>query len=612
MALSTSTALVSLRPPPVILGSDRSFDQINYATATQLLGMATQPVKGARDFVEGDHWQRGAGWIGPAPKQGEEGYSEVMCMIEKAFISRNVTLEVLERHMLGVVGWEPSWGFTVRRPLKEDEEITPEEQALIDEVESFLTAWWDKRKCHKLFQDYTLDLGWGTRSALRVYVPAGVLTEVESEGETYLVASAQGVDKALEMIYPDHPAVEDSTVYIDPLTQRWLGICRYKQMVNWQPVGVYVYETTYIDKDGNTVITRTDQRASVAYPFQLGGRLTIWESTRQALVSEQLISAQKSLNLAVSMLPRNVVTGGFLERVILAGMMPGTWTYDDKGEKTGFIPATYKTGAGTTNFISGQEYTDQDGKTHLSTPDIKWRPPSEIKPVVEAAVAAYEQILGEAKQVHILISGEAAPSGYSREQARADHAAALGKSQSEVQPAGQWFLETVLALAEEIAGKPGLYTSKLKATFACRINTGPISTEERAQNAAEAEGGLLSEETAMERNGILDVDAEKQRINSTPEAKLTLLEKQGTVGGQLVLMGYSTELASEMVGIEKKFITKYTKENEFAATQNASGLDEFGNPLPTGHPDNTNPADQPPLPAPKPVKPPAKKAAATA
>jgi hypothetical protein len=527
-----------------------------------------------------------------------------MKLIEATFVSRNAVLEVLDRHMLGVVGLEPTWGFGVRRPLKEDEELKAEEQALIDEVETILTEWWNKRKCHKLFQDYTLDLGWGTRSALRVYVPAGVLQEVETEGERYLVASAASIAAALEMIYPDHPAPEDATVYVDPLSQRWLGITRYKQMVNWQPVGIFVYELTYLDEDGNTIITRADQSSSTAYPFKLGGRMTLWESTRQALVSEQLISAQKALNCALSMLPRNVVTGAFLERVLLNAQMPGTWTLDKDGNKIGFVPATYKTGAGTTNFVSGQSYTDEEGKTHLSNPDIKWRPPSEIKPLVEAAAACYEQILGEAKQIHILIAGEAAPSGYSREQARADYAASLGKTQSEVQPAGQWFLETVLALAEQIAGKTGYYTSQLKATFTCRINTGPISVEERAQNVAEAEAGTLSEESAMERNGVLDVDAEKQRINSTPEAKLALLEKQTTVGSQLVIMGYSTELASEMVGIETKYITKYTNENEFTANQNASGLDEFGNKLPVGpvgHPDNTNPKEQPPIvpPAPK-------------
>lgn len=605
-----STALVSLRQPLSNVSiSNRDFSEVNYVVATQMLGMATQPVKGARDFVEGDHWQGGAGWVGPAPKQGEDGWSEVMELIKKAFVSRNATLEVLERHSLGVVGIEPSWGFTVRRPLEEDEKLSPEEQSLIDEAEALMTEWWDERKCHKLFQDFTLDLGWGTRSALRVYVPAGVLTEVEENGETYLLATADGIDKALDMIYPDHPAPEDATVYVDPMTQRWLGITRYKQMVNWQPVGLYIYELTYIDDNGMTVITRTDQGASIAYPFDLGERLTLWESTRQALVSEQLLSAQKALNLALSMLPRNVVTGGFLERVILGGTMPGKWELDADGNKIGFTAFPYKTGAGTTNFISGQQYVDQDGKMQITTPDIKWRPASEVKPVVEAAAAAYEAILSEAHQIHILIAGESAPSGYSREQARADHAADLGKSQSEVQPAGQWFLETALALAEVIAGKPGYYTGSLKAIFQCRINTGPISVEERTQNVAEAEAGVLSEETAMERNGILDVDAEKQRINSTPEAKLKLLETQTTVGGQLVLMGFSTELASEMVGIEKKYITKYIEENAFAATAAAQGQDEFGNPLPTGHPDNLNPADQPPLP---PAKPPAKKPAAGA
>jgi hypothetical protein len=280
--------------------------------------------------------------------------------------------------------------------------------------------------------------------------------------------------------------------------------------------------------------------------------------------------------------------------VLLNAQMPGTWQLDKDGNRVGFTPATYKTGSGTTNFVSGQSYTDEEGKTHLSTPDIKWRTPSEIKPVVEAAAAAYEQILGEAKQIHILISGEAAPSGYSREQARADFGNSLGLTQSEVQPAGRWFLETAVALAEIIAGQPGYFTDSLKVTFECRINTGPISVEERTQNVAEAEAGTLSEETAMERNGVLDVDAEKQRINSTPERQLALLEKQTIVGQALVLMGFSTELSSEIVGIEQKWIDKYKKETAFESTQLAVGNDKFGNPLPVGDVNSpNNPANQP-------------------
>jgi hypothetical protein len=590
-----STSLALVRQQPTETMTPLSFDTIGYVLAGQFLGRAIQAAENARCYVEGDHWQNGKGWVGPRPPQSADGYDKVMKEIERAFTSRNAVLEVLERHALGVVGLEPTWGYTVRRPLREDEDITTEEQRLIDEAESIVTEWWDKRTCHQLFQDYVIDLLWAGRSSLRLYVPAGLLAEVEDGDEKYLVAEARNVEAALEMLYPDHPAPEDSTVYVEPLTQRWLGIVRYKTLVNWQPVGIYIYELTYLNDDGSTSIARLDRNQTTAYDFKLNGNLSMWESTRSPIITDALLQAQRALNLAISMLPRNVVTGGFLERVILNAQMPGEWIKDKDGNNIGFKPSTYVTGPATTNFISGQQYTDEEGKTHLATPDIKWRPPSETKPVAEAAAFHYEQILGEAKQIHILISGEAAPSGYSREQARADFADSLGTTAERAQSTGRWLLDTVLAFAEQIAGQPGYYTGRLKATFECRVNTGPISVEERTQNIAEVEAGTLSEETAMERGGVLDVDAEKVRINARPEAQLALLTKQLEVVTAAVLAGFSVELSSEMAGMDMKWINKYKKENEFEAAQTAEGLDKYDNPLPPSDPNSPdNPANQPP------------------
>jgi hypothetical protein len=61
-------------------------------------------------------------------------------------------------------------------------------------------------------------------------------------------------------------------------------------------------------------------------------------------------------------------------------------------------------------------------------------------------------------------------------------------------------------------------------------------------------------------------------------------------------MGFSTELASEMVGIETKFITKYKKENEFKATAASRKVSmSLAIQLPPGDVNSPdNPANQPP------------------
>jgi hypothetical protein len=63
-------------------------------------------------FYQGDHWQNGAGWVGPRPMAGEEGEAEILSMIQLGFVSRNVIKEIVDRHARGVVGFEPAWRFT--------------------------------------------------------------------------------------------------------------------------------------------------------------------------------------------------------------------------------------------------------------------------------------------------------------------------------------------------------------------------------------------------------------------------------------------------------------------------------------------------------------------
>lgn len=567
MANAPGTSLVVTGAPPDE-GQQTLFDNVGYALALQLLMRAQHVDRCVRRYIECDHWQGGDGWIGPKPMGTDEGSSVVMAELERAFISYNAINEILERHVTSVIGDAPNWDFTVRRPLKGDGKLTPAEEGQIDEVGAALSTWWKDRKVHQKLQLFTRDLLWASRSTLRLYIPQGYLvTEIDaSTGEQYMLAKAATFEDALEMIFLDHPAPEDSTVFIDPATQRWLGITAY-QVFNsqWVTSGPKIIEMTYLDENDQTVIRRTSPNDSATVVFDLGGRLTMWESTRVSpLITRPVVEAQRALNLALSMLPRNVVTGGFLERVLLNAQLPGTWILNDKGERVGFKPSSYKTGAGTTNFVQGTEFIDVDGNTRLMTPDIKWRPPSDTAPTQSAADFHYVQILREGKQVHILANAQAGDSGWSKEQARTDFGTSLGLTSPEVESAGAWLLETVVAFAELLSNSPGLYTKELKAQFSCQLNLGPLSPEDRAQNVAEVNANLLSIETAMERNGIEDVAAEQAKIASQPNAQQSLLTWQATTLDNLVAAGFPIEIAAAAIDMDPKIVAQlkeYQAEN---------------------------------------------------
>lgn len=499
-----------------------------------------------RLFYDGDHWQDGDGWIGPAPRKGEDGHQEAMAAIAKAFTSRNVIAEVVDRHAAGVVGREPSWALTLREPPELDDKGEPEEiqdadRDLIAEAEAALTEWWDDRGLPEVFQEAASTLLWAERAALRLYVPRGLLEDLSTgEGEATTGVSAGDLQEALGKLYVDHPKPEAAAVWEDPDTKRQVAIFLYEEEAEEEGgEGAQFAELVYLQEDAEegaategegvqTIIRRVGKDGQPQdFPQRFNGRLTMDEMSRRALITEQVRQGQRALNLALSMLPRNVTTGGFLEQVLLNAQMPGRWEEDAAGQARKFIPEPYQRGPGTVNFIRGIEVgEDQQGRAVLTDPQVEWREPVPVDSSVDAKNSHYADILNEVDQAHILLSSEAV-SGRSREQARADFESSLRLSQSRLERSGRWLLETALAMAEAFMGSPGKYTERLRVTFQCHVHLGPVSPEERKQNADDMKAGLVSRETAMSQSGIQDVDAEMERMRREETARIDIARRRG-------------------------------------------------------------------------------------
>lgn len=455
-------------------------------------------------FRAGNHWQGGDGWIGPMLPIGDANFLAMLSEIQRAFVSKNAIGEGVGRHVGGVVGREMEIGLTVRRALKKGKKPTAKEQALIDEAEALLTEWWDERGCHELIQRAVATLCCAGRAGLRLFVPDGERVN----GEVPLA----DLRTSLFRIYPQHPTPDQLVVDTDGATMK--------------PYGVYVYvednktyaEVVYHDGTQTVIrITASGDGADDGAMFDLGGLLTLHEMRREAIITEQVRQNQKLLNLAKTMLGRNVVQGGFLERFILNGERPGEEIEDPTtGQKT-FKPAKMRLGAGTTNWINGVVTIDEDGNERVATPSVVFRDPVPITTFEGTERNAYRSVLEELHQLHALISGDATPSGEARRQAMADFIVDLFLSKSVVDRAGRWLIETVLALAAIFSGQPGRYAS-LRATFKCRLNPGPLSADEMRLIIELVRARLMSRETAMHRVDVEDVDEELARIETDSQA----------------------------------------------------------------------------------------------
>jgi hypothetical protein len=507
---------------------------------TTTLGYAGNPIDVNRAFVFGNHWQGGDGWIGPQPKPGEPGYDVTMQTLEKAFTSRNAIGEVVTRHAAGVFGREPDWSLVPRRPMKFLEEPTNDEDELILEAEALLTGWWDKRRVHTRLQRAVSYVVWASRGAMRLYIPEGLLfDDPEKANPTIKIAKAKDFEEALDLIYVSTPMYNEAVMAKDDATEAECGCVAYSYLGDDDKQESQA-ELSYLDGDQTVIRTITEESGEngVSVKLPLGQRLTLFEMRRPLLITQQVQQEQRALNLATSTLPRNVVSGGFLERVLLNAQMPGTWQQGQTDQPDKFIPDEYVTGAGTTNFVQGTQVTDPaTGKTSLMTPQIKWHEPVDPHHAISAAAEHYASILHECDQMHVLMVTDGKIGWQSREQARADFEQSLRLTQSEAEACGRWVLETALALAEAILKKPGYYTKKLRVSFTCRTDTGPVDANERRQNDASYDAGTMSQETAMQRNNIADPDAELQRIRAQAGGDLAILEKRAAIYATLASVG---------------------------------------------------------------------------
>lgn len=452
-------------------------------------------------YYAGDHWQQGNAWSGPIPPEGHALYQKTLLEIKRAFTSKNAVAETTDRHRDAVIGVEPAWSLTPRRPLAEGEGPTPDEQALIDEAEAALTTWWDERGALDTLQEAVAVLLYAARSPLRLYVPSGLLEERE-DGSMAVPVGA--LEESLERIWFEAPDVRSCAVHTDDDTKAKIGVFLFEQE------DVRKAELCYLD-GGATVICIVGGETEQESRLDLGGRLTIYEIDRALLITEQVRQSQNLLNLALTMLQRNVIQGGFLERTFFNTQMPGKYADDPTtGERT-FEPDPLHVGPGVTSFFAAIEYEDTDGKKQFLNPSVVYRDPVTIDTFTGTRDHAYRNILEETRQLYALLTGDAQASGESRKQALVDFEASLRKTKTQTERALRWLLETVLAMAAQFSGQPGRFAG-LRVDAECRLDLGPVSAYDQESAIKLRDAGFISTETGMSRVGVDDVDAEKTRI----------------------------------------------------------------------------------------------------
>ena len=505
-----------------------------------------QRLGARKKFMDGDHWQNAQGWVGPRPVITESTTSaeqliaqSTMLAIEKAFVRRNIVKEAAKRHRDGVVGREVQWKLTPAAAAPDDSVIPPETKALIDEAEAALTTWWDENGAPSALSDAILKLAWAgtdehdSAALLRLFIPPDKITgdgtiptppdlagSFDALGinalEPLMSGALRDTNDQLLAAYYAYKDDDERDVLELVLLERRVDDDLRVALAQAQRDAVRVPDLA-VDGDRAVVVVQRSGAVTGVAAYDLGGRLPMFELRREPLITDSAIDLQKHLNMAYTMMGRNVVQAGFLERIVSNAQVPGQWvdadgnaTSSDSDDAT-FQPAPFKTGAGTTQFLAGIPVRDPTGKiTGYTSPNVVYRDPVTVTTFLDTIDAIKSAFYSEVQQLHTQIAGDATPSGQSRAQAAEDFAMSLQDTAKRVERATRWLLETALAWAALLRGQAGRFEA-LRVSAEARITAAQPTTSDKADAVALKDARIISDETAMSWAGVEDVDAEKAK-----------------------------------------------------------------------------------------------------
>lgn len=512
---------------------DFPLTQSTSTTTTSTLGfhLRRSPTAiSATEFYNGNHWQDDEGFIGQLPPRSLPGAAQIKADIQAGFVSENVIKEVVKTHVGGILGREPSWSV-----LPESAKTSADRDR---ETGDTLTPWWNKRKGLKDLQKALRIALCEGISVRRVFFPRSL------NGTT---VNVRDLAAAMKLIHFETVYADRGGVFTDPDTQADIGIFLYEEHDANGDVTRNCAELSFLNEAGNTVcrVVRDDDTSNDYGPYQLGGHLLIYQLELEPMITEQVQSSQRGVNLAHTQMMRNVNLAGSRERTITNAQPPLPRT--DKPTITsattkiadGRFPGTYKTGPNAVNFVMGVPIRDENGEIKgYTNPNVNVTEPVSVESFEKTIDKEKEAIYSQCQQRHVLIVDKADTSGRAREVARKEYERSLKESKTELDACGRWQVETGLRLGAQLSNQVSRYRS-LRADFNCLIDAGvpdPAFIQqvlEMRKPSGPRLQPIISDETARNLCGVEDAAAELARIlteAAQPPADPTPLSKTEPTG----------------------------------------------------------------------------------
>lgn len=516
--------------------------------------------------LDGDHWQSGAQWVGPGDVQTNQ-------KIEKQFAPEDAVGEVLSNIQNAFS--EPQVGST---PTGETNGGNVDGTPLQRELQGVISGWWDRQRLQEHIQERQRTTAWAGWAGLRLWIPWRYLDVM---GGTISFKPTSSIEDALAYIHVMAPLPNSGAIIVDSGTQDRVAVYldkeretdgEGKETVFERAELVYLDPDRLNDKDADTIIRyvySNDSKPAKEVRLKLGGRLTVAEITGSVVITESVLRTQRQLNLLTTLVTRIAETAAFRERYTKnakpqgvripytegATLSDGAFLErDEEGNLWQVIPQPRTLGASTTTELIGLPKQDGTGANiGHETPDIFIADPVDPTPYINAGDAIRRRILRMCSQGHLGGVSNAESSGIAYEQARSVFEKDLNKRRISEEGMLRELITTALAMAELISGKTGYFTDKLRISVDQHVNAGPRSPDLVRLDLEAYEGGIISQETAMARYGVEDVEAEVVRVRQSTAFILSVIEKATNAGtvfsvesmiSVMVKLGVPTEVAN--------------------------------------------------------------------
>jgi hypothetical protein len=530
---------------------------------------------------EGDHWRKGEAWVGP--RGGEAARSTVLAAVQRQLTPVDATAEGLENVANGLLQREPGLTFAPFEPAGTDEQGQPtgqasdEQQAEIDAMTSWLSAWWDRVKLWERARAAVKRGCWAGYGTLRAWVASRHLqsvTQRDSDGRESQVTQLPTnlpFDQALVRVQLEAPEPADAVIHTDPDTQERCAVFLFTDASTQKRVA----EIWFIDEDANTggkTVCRVlrDGMATEEHRLELAGHLPINAVEMEVLVTDAVRRQQNRLNFGESILVRSIETSGFRERYTTNAKPQGIWmesaptdgpaldAQTDATGKTWYLHPTVRTlGASITTDLYGIDTTDPvTGKGSVATPGITFADPTDPEFAIKAARHAKRTLLESMRQGHLTTESTAESSGLAYVQARAAFQSDLENRKGPTEGLIRDTIEAVVAYAALMSNDPlaRTFLERYRCVVDLHPNAGPVSPDERRAIMEMAEKGFISWETAQAWLGVEDTAAEQSAIDAElgsmkRKAEIfAILQPLGDAKGAAKIAGFTDEQITALMG----------------------------------------------------------------